>query len=129
MHTDLGDGERIIHRSGANLQRGIEAVGGHLFLTTWRLIFEAHRLNVQTGRTIIPLRDVEGVWKCWTRLFGLIPVFPNSLAVATAKGKTYRFVMFGRDAWIRLIRETKQDLKEREEGDEPDEEADDVRED
>ena len=47
-------------------------------------------------------------------------------AIATAKGKTYRFVLFGRDKWITLIRETQQDLPE---GDEPDEEADDVRED
>jgi hypothetical protein len=129
MHTDLGGGERLVHQSGANLQRGIEAVGGHLFLTTRRLIFEAHRFNVQTGRTIIPLRDVEGVWKCWTKFLGLIPIFPNSLAVAIAKGKTYKFVMFGRDAWIRLIRETQQDLEEREESDDSDEEAGDVRED
>ena len=129
MHTDLGGGERIIRRSGANLQRGIETVGGHLFLTTRRLIFEAHRFNVKTGRTIIYLRDVEDVWKCWTKFLGLVPIFPNSLAVATAKGKTYKFVMFGRDAWIRLIRETQQDLEERDGADEPDEDADDVRED
>ena len=118
MHTDLGDGEHVIRQIGASLQRGLEAVGGQLFLTTRRLIFEAHRFNVQTGRTVIPLRDVEGAWKCWTKLFGLIPILPNSLAVATVRGKTYRFVMFDRDAWIRLIRETKQDLKE-EHDDEP----------
>jgi hypothetical protein len=129
MHTDLGGGERIVHQSGANLQRGIETVGGHLFLTTRRLIFEAHRFNVQTGRTIIPLRDVEDVWKCWTKFLGLIPIFPNSLAVETARGKTYKFVLFGRDAWIRLIRETQQDLEERAGANEEDDEADDVRED
>lgn len=124
MHTDLGDGEFLLRQSGVSLQRGIEAVGGQLFLTTRRLIFEAHRFNVQTGRTVIPLRDVEGAWKTWTKLFGLIPVFPNSLAVATAQGKTYRFIMFGRAAWIRLIRETQQDLKG---GEKPDEESYDER--
>ena len=118
MHTDLGDGERLVRQTGASLKRGIEAVGGQLFLTTRRLIFEAHRLNVQTGRTVIPLRDVEDVWKTWTKLLWLIPILPNALAVATAQGKTYRFIMFGRDAWVRLIRETKQDLKEAEEDDE-----------
>src|SRR3954467_9908174 len=126
MHSDLGGGERIVHQSGANLQRGIETVGGHLFLTTRRLIFEAHQFNVKTGRTIIHLRDVEDVWKCWTKLFGFVPIFPNSLAVATAKGKTYKFVMFGRGAWIRLSRETQEDLEERDEGDDSDEEADDL---
>jgi hypothetical protein len=123
---DLGDGERILRDSSASLQRGIETVGGRLFLTSRRLIFEEHGLNVRTGRTVIALRDVEDVWKCWTRLFGLVPVFPNGLAVSTAKGKTYRFVLFGRAAWIQLIRETKEDLKD---GAEPDVEADDVRED
>jgi hypothetical protein len=118
MHTDLGDGEHLVRQTGVSLQCGIETVGGQLFLTTRRLIFEAHRFNVQTGRTVIPLRDVEGAWKCWTKLFGLLPVLPNSLAVATARGTVYRFIMFERDAWIRLIRETKQDLKDNEEHDE-----------
>jgi hypothetical protein len=126
MHTDLGDGERIVRESGANLQRGIETVGGRLFLTTRRLIFEAHRFNVKTGRTVVRLRDVEDVWKCWTRLFGLVPIFPNSLAVSTAEGKTYRFVMFGRDKWVRAIREAKQDLEERADRVEPDDEQDDL---
>ena len=125
MHTDLGDGERLVRQTGASLQRGIEAVGGQLFLTTRRLIFEAHWLNVQRGRTVVPLRDVEDVWKTWTKLLWVIPILPNVLAVATAKGKTYRFIMFERDAWIRLIRETKQDLKEEVE---PDEEPYDERE-
>jgi hypothetical protein len=115
MRTDLGDGEFVLRQSGVSLQRGIEAVGGQLFLTTRRLIFEAHRFNVQTGRTVIPLCAVEGVWKTWTKLFGLIPILPNSLAVATAQGKTYRFIVFERAAWIRLIRETQQDLKGAEE--------------
>jgi hypothetical protein len=123
MHTDLGGGEHVLLQSGANLQRGIETVGGHLFLTTRRLIFEAHQFNVHTGRTIVRLRDAEAVWKCWTKFLGLIPLFPNSLAVSTAQGKTYRFVLFGRDKWVRLIRETKDDLPDRE--GEPDE-ADDL---
>jgi hypothetical protein len=126
MPTELGDGERLIRQSDANLQRGIETVGGRLFLTSRRLIFETHKLNVKTGRTVVALRDVEDVWKCWTKLFGLIPVFPNSLAVSTAQGKTYRFVMFGRDKWVRAIREAKQDLEERADRADPDDEQDDL---
>lgn len=116
MYTDLGDGERLLRQTGVSLQRGIEAVGGQLFLTSRRLIFEAHRFNVQTGRTVIRLADVEAVWKTWTRLFGLVPLVPNSLAVATPE-RTYRFIMFGRDEWVRLIRETQQDLLERDDWD------------
>lgn len=128
MHTDLGGGERLVHQSGANLQRGIETVGGHLFLTSRRLIFEAHRFNVKTGRTIIYLRDVDDVRKCWTKLFGLIPILPNSLAVESARGKTYKFVLSDRDAWIDRILDAIDELDERGR-DEADEEADDVRED
>jgi hypothetical protein len=124
MHTDLGDGEFLVKQGGASLQRGIEAVGGQLFLTTRRLIFEAHRFNIQTGRAVIRLADVEDLWKTWTRLFGLIPLVPNALAVATP-GKTYRFILFGRDEWLRLIRETQQDLMERDDWDAETPEEDD----
>jgi len=113
MHTELRYGEEPVRDAGANLQRGIEAVGGRLYLTTERLIFEAHRFNVQAGATVIRLSTIEGVWKCWTRLFGLIPVVPNSLAVATESGKIYRFVIADRDTWRNLIRETKQDFEGR----------------
>ena len=129
MPTDLGGGERLIRQSDANLQRGIETVGGRLFLTSRRLIFETHALNVKAGRTVVSLRDVEDVWKCWTKLFGLIPIFPNSLAVSTAAGKTYRFVMFGRDKWVRAIRAAKQDLEEQADRTDPDDEQDDLYED
>ena len=39
MKTVLKDGEKIVKKSSANHQRGIEAVGGMLYLTTARLIF------------------------------------------------------------------------------------------
>ena len=81
---------------------------------------------MKTGRTVISLLDINDVWKCWTKLFGLIPVFPNSLAVSTVKGKTYRFVMFGRDKWITAIRESKQDLEERADRGDSDDEQDDL---
>ncbi len=117
MYTELRYDEKPVRDSGANLQRGIEAVGGRLYLTTQRLIFESHRLNVQAGATVIRLTDIEGVWKCWTRLFGLIPVVPNSLAVATETGKIYRFVISDRDKWMNIIRETRQDAAERDRAD------------
>ena len=58
----------------ASIQRGIETVGGSLYLTTQRLIFESHALNIQTGKTIIPLGDVKDVQTCWTKFLGLIPM-------------------------------------------------------
>jgi hypothetical protein len=94
--TSLKDG-------AANLQRGIETVGGWLYLTNRRLVFESHAFNIQTGATIIPLASITGVRKCWTKFLNLIPIFPNSVAVSTKEGKEYRFVTFGRQAWIEAI--------------------------
>jgi hypothetical protein len=96
-------GERPVKDGGANLQRGIETVGGRLYLTSHRLVFESHAFNVQTGTTIIPLTSITGVRKCWTRFLNLIPLFPNSVAVTTKEGIEYRYVTFGRRAWIDAI--------------------------
>jgi hypothetical protein len=120
MKTRLRRDEEVIRDAAANLQRGIETVGGWLYLTTERLIFEAHAFNIQAGATIIPLRDVEDIWKTWTKFLGLLPVFPNSLAVSTAKGKTFRFVLGNRDAWISDIRETQYELGEEDEDEDED---------
>ena len=103
MKTPILPGETVIRDGAANLQRGVETVGGRAYLTSQRLIFESHAINVQTGSTIIALESVTGVRKCWTRFLNLIPLFPNSVAVATNEGKEYRFVMFARQSWVDAI--------------------------
>ena len=95
--------EELVMEGFANLQKGIETVGGQLYLTNRRLVFEAHAINIQGGETAVPLKDVTGVRKCWTKFLNLIPVFPNSVAVSTKTGREYRFVLFGRQAWIDAI--------------------------
>jgi hypothetical protein len=118
--TRLRRDEEVLRDGAANLQRGIETAGGWLYLTTHRLIFEAHAFNIQSGATIIPLGDVEQMWKCWTKFLGFLPIFPNSLAVSTAKGRTFRFVLGGRDAWITAVRDAQEELDERRDEDEED---------
>jgi hypothetical protein len=103
MKTPLLPGESVVKEGAANMQRGIETVGGQLYLTGQRLIFEAHSFNLQTGATVISLTGVDGIRKCWTKFLNLIPVFPNSMAVSTNDGKEYRFVTFDRVAWIDTI--------------------------
>jgi hypothetical protein len=103
MKTPLLSGETLVKDGAANLQRGIETVGGWLYLTNQRLIFESHAFNILTGSTIIPLASITGARKCWTKFLNLIPLFPNSVAIATKEGKEYRFVMFSRQAWIDAI--------------------------
>ncbi len=83
LKTDLHPGETVVRDSRANLQRGAETVGGHLYLTDQRLIFESHAVNVQRGATEIALADVADARKVWTKFLGAIPLAPNSIAVRT----------------------------------------------
>lgn len=105
MAIELRTGEKLIHEGGANLHRGWEAVGGHLYLTSQRLLFQSHSFNVQTGNAEIPLAEVASLRLCWTKFLGIIPVFPNSLAVHTTNGSEHRFVVHGRQAWSDAIRQ------------------------
>jgi len=107
MNTPLKRDEATLKTGGASLQRGIETVGGKLYLTNRRLIFESHAFNVQRGATLIPLGDISSITKCWTKLLNLIPLMPNSLAVTTTQGREHRFVLFGRDAWASAITSAK----------------------
>lgn len=62
MKIHLRPEETLLREGAANLQRGMETVGGRLFLTDRRLHF------------------------CWTRFLNRVPVFPSALAVETACG-------------------------------------------
>lgn len=103
MKTELTQGEQVIKEGSANLQRNIGTVGGKLYLTNQRLVFEAHKFNVQRGVTEVELSNIQALHPCWTRQWGLFPTFPNSLAVYTKHGEEYRFVLFGRSAWVVAI--------------------------
>jgi hypothetical protein len=103
MKTPFLSGETPVKDGAANLQRGIETVGGWLYLTNQRLIFESHAFNLQTGTTIIPLANLTGTSKCWTKFLNLIPLLPNSVAIVTNEGQEVRFVTFKRQAWIDAI--------------------------
>jgi hypothetical protein len=108
MKIDLHPNEKLVREGGANLQRGVEAVGGRLFLTDQRLFFHSHSFNVQTGATEIPLSEIKGMELRWTKFLGAIPVFPNTLAVMTAGGEEHRFVVYGRKRWAAAIRAQQQ---------------------
>ncbi|HLS14932.1 MAG TPA: GRAM domain-containing protein [Beutenbergiaceae bacterium] len=103
MRTALNAGEQVIKSGAANVQRGVETAGGKVYLTGHRLIFEPHRLNIQRQDTQIPLVNITGTRLCWTKFLGFIPLMPNSLAVDTADGTEYRFVLNGRKKWQQAI--------------------------
>jgi len=108
MRINLHPGEEIVRRGGANLQRGLEMVGGHLYLTTERLIFEPHIINIQRKNAIVNLEDVIEVAKCWSKFLNAIPLLPNSIVVKTKDGIIYKFVCFKREEWISAIKLAKE---------------------
>ena len=100
--------EKIIKSGAANFQKGIEQVGGKLYLTNDRIIFESHKFNFQNGATQIKLEDISSVKKSWTKFLGFIPLIPNSIKISTKEGKKFRFVLYGRNKWISAINNQKE---------------------
>ncbi|HEX7353167.1 hypothetical protein [Brachybacterium sp.] len=96
----LAAGETLLRSGGANMQRGAETAGGKLYLTSERLVFIAHSFNVRSGPSEVPLAIIAEVGTAWTKLFGVLPLLPNSLAVTLRDGTVHSFVVTGRGAWI-----------------------------
>ena len=99
--------EKIIKSGAANFQKGIEQVGGKLYLTNYRIVFESHKLNFQSGTTQIKLEDISSVKKSWTKFLGFIPLTPNSIKISTIEVGKFRFVLYGRSKWISAITKQK----------------------
>jgi len=91
-----------IKEGPANLQRGLETVGGKLVLTKEALIFSPHDANFQRQKESIDLDSIQSVSRAWTKFLGFIPLLPNSLCVST-KNEDFYFVLSGRDAWALAI--------------------------
>lgn len=99
----LTDGESLVRNGRANMQRGAETVGGTLYLTTERLVFVGHAFNVRSGPSEVPLALIAEVGTAWTKLLGVIPLMPNSIAVTLRDGTVQSFVVAGRATWIDAI--------------------------
>lgn len=106
--TITSDQEEIIAGGPANLFRGIEAVGGKLFLTKEGLVFSSHKFNIQRGETKIPYISIKEFTPCYSSK--LLKV-NNGLKVHTKEGKTYKFVVNEREVWMKNIEEQLQKIK------------------
>ena len=79
MPQFLLSGEKIVKEGSANLWKGVEAVGGKLYLTdTGRLVHVPHRMNLQRGVVDIHVSDIIDVATGWTKVMG-IPIVKNGL--------------------------------------------------
>lgn len=101
IELDLEEGEELIAYGVANLFRGLESVGGKLFLTNKQLVFKSHNINVQTGTTKLTLDRIESIDKRKTML-----IVENGLLVRTINGHEFKFVVNDRNEWLKVLNES-----------------------
>lgn len=100
IKIDTEADENILFETGANHFKGIEGVGGKLYLTNKRLVFKSHKLNIQNQELSIFLSNIEKVGRYKT--LGLVN---NGLAVTTIDNKIEKFVVQQIDDWINQLAE------------------------
>ena len=91
--------EEILKHGPANHFRFIESIGGRLFLTTRRLHFKAHPLNIQKPVFSIPLASIQDV-----RTYQVGFIIPKGLKIIDQDGQVKRFLVDGRNDWITAIK-------------------------
>ena len=64
MRTDLLEDEVVVKEGKANLMKGINSVGGKLYLTNLRLVFESHGFAQSKTPTIIDIPSISSVQEC-----------------------------------------------------------------
>ena len=97
---EMEDDEIIIYEDGANLFSGTwVAVGGKLFLTNKRLIFNPHKYNFQKGETSINLSEITEISKRKTSR-----IVDNGLRVVTKDNAKYDLVLNDRDEWLKQLK-------------------------
>ena len=95
---DTDPDENILFDTPANHFKGIEGVGGRLYLTNRRLIFKSHKLNIQNHQLSIDLSDIKQVDRY--KMLGLVN---NGLALTTIPDKTEKFVVEKIEKWVKIL--------------------------
>jgi hypothetical protein len=93
-------GENTLFETPANHFKGIEGVGGKLYLTDKRLVFKSHKLNIQNHQLSIPLTEVKNVDRYKT-----LGVVNNGLSITTTNNITEKFVVEKINDWIIYLSE------------------------
>ncbi|NJB35294.1 hypothetical protein HCO57_01700 [Croceivirga sp. JEA036] len=90
--------EHIEIEDTTNLWRGIEAVGGKLYLTNKKLVFKPHKLNIQKGQINIHYNNITEIRKRKTA-----KVIDNGIQIKTHDGNEFNFVINEREKWIEKL--------------------------
>lgn len=99
IEPELLDDEKIEEEIFANLFRGLEGVGGKIFLTNERLIFKSHSFNIQKGQTNVSYSSIFSVNKRKTA-----KLVDNGIKIITKDGAEYDFVVNNRDNELEKIK-------------------------
>lgn len=78
----------VIFSTGANHFKGLEAVGGKLYLLPDRLHFKSHNFNAQNHELVIPLSDIQNI-----DFFNPFIIVPKGLSVELKNGTVEKFVV------------------------------------
>jgi hypothetical protein len=92
--------ESVLFETGANHFKGVEAVGGKLYLTNKRLVFKSHKFNIQNHELSIKLSDIDKIER--NKTLGLVN---NGLSVRTVDSQSERFVVQQIDEWLNQLTE------------------------
>lgn len=95
---DTEPDEAILFQTPANHFRGIEGVGGKLYLTTERLIFKSHKFNIQNHQLSINLTDINHVNR-----FKTLGVVNNGLSIITNQKTKEKFVVEQVNEWVNRL--------------------------
>jgi hypothetical protein len=88
-------GEGLVMSGKANLWRGVESVGGALHLTSDRLIFRPHEMNVQVDVLVCERTEISSIKA--VRTMGLIP---SGIRLTLKSGAGIRLVVSRRREWM-----------------------------
>ena len=94
VNIETEEDENVLLESLANHYKGIEAVGGKLFLTNKKLIFKSHKFNIQNHEFSISLDEIVKTDKY--KNIGI----NNGLSILCKNGKTEKIVVEEPEKWI-----------------------------
>ena len=100
IKPELTENEEVDVEGPANLFRGMEGVGGKMFLTNKHIIFKSHKINIQSGQTTIPYEDISEISKRKTA-----KIIDNGIRIKTNDGKEFDFVVNEREKWLEKLNE------------------------
>ncbi len=96
----LEDSERILRKSLASMTTEGDSFNGAIYLTNERIVFVGYLLEI-TNKYLeeVPFEHIEAIAPA-TSLW----VIPNAIVLKTIRGRSLKFVVGGRDAWLNEIK-------------------------